>query len=455
IVPLIPDPEHPEYTVYWLRDACRVYHAWLNELTVPGPHGGGDGDAPLLRSLVDDSVHALIRTQQVVSLAGNVFTGGLEEAVFDVHLGKITNPAARPGSPAADGPPFRAAVLIKYAEWLLGPEQDNGTWVADVLWPAVNLDLQWVSSHWNQSSWDLWWPPVWCGSYWTASLQYRALRAGARLGTSVILVVPDIYAETSRSSSQTFWNEEEGYMSETTVTDVKKGGRSGKGTAPLAVSVLNFDPSLGCDPATFQPCSDRALSSLKVIGDAFKEIFPIASRLPPDQPNALLGPFLEEEVFGGHAQHFGTLHAAEQAFDALTTWHRLGELQVTDVSLKFFRQFDAKVETGAYAAGSETYDGLTRAITTWAERALLLLAEHHTPRDHVLSMSIHRATGAPVGARGLLPSLVAALGVYDAYDGLVPPSWAHGGASGAAAVDHDRTVWIGPGAQFPVGFKVE
>ena len=85
----------------------------------------------------------------VVSLAGNVFTGGLEEAVFDVHLGKITNPAARPGSPVAgviirllfslpfsfenfescfdrfffppDGPPFRAAVLIKYAEWLLEP----------------------------------------------------------------------------------------------------------------------------------------------------------------------------------------------------------------------------------------------------------------------------------------------------------------------------------------------
>jgi glucoamylase len=30
--------------------------------------------------------------------------------------------------------------------------------------------------------WDLWWPTVWGGSYWTASLQYRALRGGARLG---------------------------------------------------------------------------------------------------------------------------------------------------------------------------------------------------------------------------------------------------------------------------------
>jgi glucoamylase len=115
-------------------------------------------------------VHALIRTQQVVSLSGNVSTGGLEEPVFDIHLDPISNPAIRIGAPAAgaistqrlfgleclmafsDGPPFRAAVLIKYADWLLKPEQHNGTWVADVLWPAINLDLQWIALHWNQSS---------------------------------------------------------------------------------------------------------------------------------------------------------------------------------------------------------------------------------------------------------------------------------------------------------------
>ena len=34
-------------------------------------------------------------------------------------------------------------------------------------------------------SWDLWAPPVWGGSYWTASLQYRALRSGAHLGRKI------------------------------------------------------------------------------------------------------------------------------------------------------------------------------------------------------------------------------------------------------------------------------
>jgi glucoamylase len=55
-------------------------------------------------------------------------------------------------SVATDGPPFRVDVLLKYAEWLIQPGQKNGTWVQDVLWPVINLDLQWISSHWNESS---------------------------------------------------------------------------------------------------------------------------------------------------------------------------------------------------------------------------------------------------------------------------------------------------------------
>jgi glucoamylase len=92
-------------------------------------------------------------------------------------------------------------------------------------------------------------------------------------------------------------------MSETFITDVTKGERSDKGAAPFSVTVLNFDPSLGCDSATFQPCSDRALSSLKVLSDAFKEIVPIAENLPPDQPSVPLGPFYYgEQLFGGNVR---------------------------------------------------------------------------------------------------------------------------------------------------------
>ena len=134
-------------------------------------------------------MHVLFRTQHVSGPAGNVFTGGLEEALFDIHIAKITHPHDfRVGSPAAgvssifhtnfsqklertyviDGPPLRALVLIKYAEWLLQPQQNNGTWVADVLWPAINLDLQWISQHWNESSY------VW-NSLWVTTRPFKPI----------------------------------------------------------------------------------------------------------------------------------------------------------------------------------------------------------------------------------------------------------------------------------------
>ncbi|KAF8473009.1 Six-hairpin glycosidase-like protein [Russula ochroleuca] len=418
IAAVIPDPNHPEFSVYWLRDACLVYHPWLNELTVLGDSS--------LRPQLDDVVHALTRTQQVVSLAGNVFTGGIDEAVFGVKLQKILDVKTRIGSPAADGPPFRVDNLIKFAEWLLKPEQKNGTWVADVLWPVINLDLQWISSHWNQSSWDLWWPPVWGGSYWTASLQYRALRGGARLGRAIgrdnNVAEYDAHAAMVLDYMQTFWNEKEEFMTETTVTDVKKG-RSGYGSAPLTVSVYNFDPSLGCDDATFQPCSPRALSSLKVVGDRFKAFFPISQNFTDKQP-PYYGFFTEDEFIGGHPQFFASFNSAEQLYDALITWDKIGHIEVTPVSLKFWKQFDSRVSVMRYRKGSDGYKVLTEYARNWANKIVLQL-EKGTPSDYVLVECVDKNTGGPYGPRGMIRSLAAALGVIDAYHGLVPPNWGH------------------------------
>ena len=87
-------------------------------------------------------------------------------------------------------------------------------------------------------------------------------------------------------------------MSDTTVTDVKTGGRSGIGAASLSASVFNFDPTLGCDSATFQPCSERALAGLEYLVRIYREHFPINHNIPSDQP-VLLGIFPEDQVLDG------------------------------------------------------------------------------------------------------------------------------------------------------------
>jgi glucoamylase len=145
--------------------------------------------------------------------------------------------------------------------------------------------------------------------------------------------------------------------------------------------------------------------------------------------------------------------------DALITWDFIGELQITDLSLKFFRQFDQNIEIGTYSKGSEGYERLTYAITSWAEKTILFVADH-TPDDYVLTLAMDATSGEPVGPRGVLHCLVSAISLYDAYNGLVPPSWAHGSrfseqARNNTVINNYHNSTYGTGSQFVVGFEAE
>jgi hypothetical protein len=67
---------------------------------------------------------------------------------------------------------------------------------------------------------------------------------------------------SSDSPTQSCWNPEGAYMSVNT-----GGGRSGSVSNTVLASIHTFDPTAGCDSATFQPCSDRALANLKKYAD--------------------------------------------------------------------------------------------------------------------------------------------------------------------------------------------
>ena len=45
----------------------------------------------------------------------------------------------------------------------------------------------------------------------------------------------------------------------------------------ILASIHTFDADAGCDSVTYQPCSDKALSNLKVYVDSFRDIYSINS----------------------------------------------------------------------------------------------------------------------------------------------------------------------------------
>lgn len=107
----------------------------------------------------------------------------------------------------------------------------------------------------------------------------------------------------------------------------------------------------------------------------------------------------------------------------------IGKLEVTKVSLKFFKQVDKTIKIGTYSKGSGTYKKLTTTIRAWAEKTLLSL-KPRTPPDLILPLVMNRTSGEPMlppnGPNGALRSQVAVLGLHNAYNNVIPPSWANG-----------------------------
>ncbi|KAI0064146.1 glycoside hydrolase family 15 protein [Artomyces pyxidatus] len=395
----------PEIAYTWIRDAALVYDFWIDRLTL--------GDTTL-RSTLDDMVAVLTKSQHVRSPSGNVTTGGLAEPRFHLDLSPDLGPFTRPEN---DGPALRAINLMKYANWLL--DNENGTWVYDNLWPAIDLNLNWIAYHWPEESYELW-ETVYTQSYWTAAVQYRMLTMGVALGHRIKRDFDEIKYEGEALKilmyMQTFWDAEQGCMRGNTAAN-----RTGIDSAALLLSIFNYDQSAGCDPLTFQPCSDRALSNLKVTIDSFRRIYPISSNISVHKP-VPIGLFPEDTTGGGQPWFFSIFGAAEQLYDALWTWDALGHLSVTPVSHAFFASFAPNITLGVYAKASQTYRNLTDAIRTYADEFILLCAQY-TPPGSVLVQGFDKVSGAPFGVPGLSRSLSASLTAFNARGGLVPAPW--------------------------------
>jgi glucoamylase len=102
--------------------------------------------------------------------------------------------------------------------------------------------------------------------------------------------------KTFDAPTQSFWDPDNAYMIANT-----GGGRSGLDLNTVLASIHTFDPTAGCDPVTFQPCSDRALANLKKYVDSFRRVYPLNKRARAADPVAT-GRYPEDVYFGGNVR---------------------------------------------------------------------------------------------------------------------------------------------------------
>lgn len=232
-----------------------------------------------------------------------------------------------------------------------------------------------------------------------------------------------------------------------------------------------FDPAAGCDAVTFQPCSDKALSNLKVYVDAFRSIYSVNSGKAANAAVAT-GRYPEDSYYGGNVRIFRvvlwgvradvdvwqpwyltTTAAAEQLYDALIVWSRQSSLTITSTSLPFFQSLYPAAAVGSYASTTAAYTGITAAVKTFAD-GFMAVVQQYTPSGGALAEQYNKNGGAPLSARDLTWSYSAFVTAAEARAGLVPGGWGAQGLTVPASCSSGGGGG-GGGSTVPVTFNVQ
>ena len=101
-----------------------------------------------------------------------------------------------------------------------------------------------------------------------------------------------------------------------------------------------------------------------------------------------------------NSRYLITLAAAEQLYNALYQFDRLGCVDIDTISLPFFREFDPLTAIGHYSSSSAVYSNITAAIREYAD-GYLGIVQKFTPSDGSLAEQYSRNNGSPVSASDL------------------------------------------------------
>lgn len=192
----------------------------------------------------------------------------------------------------------------------------------------------------------------------------------------------------------------------------------------LAVKLVHsnrrFLSSTTSNADTFR-CSDRALANHKAVTDSFRSIYSINSGKAPGQAVAV-GRYSEDVYYGGNPWYLSNLAAAEQLYDAIYTWNRLGSVTVNSVSLAFFRDLVPSIATGTYSSSTSTFTSIINAVKIYADGYVNIVAQY-AEADGSLAEQFSRSNGSPLSAADLTWSYAAFLTMAARRQAIVPYPW--------------------------------
>lgn len=256
------------------------------------------------------------------------------------------------GRPQNDGPALRAASIIRWAQILLREGKED--FVRENLYSAnfqaesvIKKDLEYVSHHWRDPSFDLW-EEVKGDHFYTRMVQRKALIQGAKLAET--LGDPDAAAWYRRqadeitTSIQHFWSPENGYI----LATINRTEGQPQKTSHLDIAVILGLLHGSLDDGLFNFRDDKVQATMTKLEDVFSSIYSV-NKLGP---GVAIGRYPEDLYEGGHPWVLATLAMAEAYYKMAREYFLLNELSKAEQLIAKGDTFVARVQRHAYPNGN-------------------------------------------------------------------------------------------------------
>lgn len=340
-----PSRLEPDYYYHWVRDAALVTDALMSFYDHSSDQSLNSKIRRQINAYIDYSNHIQLVTSQT----------GLGEPKFYVNGNAYQQPWGRPQN---DGPALRAISMIHWAR--IQMKNGNEKFVREKLYtgtyPAsspIKKDLEYISHHWKDSSFDLW-EEVKGSHFYTLMVTRKALIQGYQLASALhddgaakwyINQAKEIEYELNN-----FWDDKRQYF----ITTINQSGGLTYKTSNLDVAVilglLHGDMHDG-----FLPWDDaRVINTINSLVASFKQQYRI--NMQGSIPGVAIGRYPEDRYAGTHFDGGNpwplcTLAIAEALYRYAYTLKEKGRIIYADAVLARADEFVQRVSFHSHANG--------------------------------------------------------------------------------------------------------
>jgi glucoamylase len=414
-----PSRQSPDYFYHWRRDAALT----MEQVVTLYSQATDPAEKQTYFKMLTDYAAFVRKTQTDTTLTG------LGEPKFDMDGTPFNGPWGRPQD---DAPAEEASTLIYFASVLL---KEGNKPLATQLYGdfAVGAkgDLEYVSHHWDETSFDVW-EEVKAHHFDSEAAQRTALLEGAWLATKMKdNGAPQWYREQAAKLTAEMgrhWDSQKGYIISALDQDAGlQGKNSGLDSAVILAAIhrrpIDDQIMSPADAASFSVTDKRVLATAQALKAQFKSQYAINQR--PGEPGVAIGRYPEDSYFGGNPWVLLTVAFAQLDYMAGSEFVRQRAIPIAPEDLAFFQDLlpdaadKSALRPGLTLKPSDAmYDKVLDGLKTSGDSFMAEVRAHANP-DGSLSEQIDKNTGYMTSANDLTWNYASVLSALQARDAFV------------------------------------